>query len=218
MLFRKRGGTIRSFCLYVHFSSTVGVNMRSKSYLAVAAFAAMACSESPVAPEAAVLGGTTANASGYRPPPPLETIGEAAIEGQIFSVATTYFLNPAGNNGFISFGTQIDTRVTLSSPSARITYHFGTLSGQGTLTLTGATTTYRVDLATGLDGANLFGTCAFSCGSFDFTASKYIGGNYAGTAKGNVYLRNPAFRGGDEVCVSCVGDGIVIVPITKKGR
>lgn len=176
--------------------------MRSRSYLAIVALAALACSESPVGTEGFVAVGTTADevAGGYRPPPPIETVGEASVESESFQIYSTYFLNPPGNNGWISFSKNQPTNVVLSSPSARITFQSQTLSGKGTLTLIGATATYVIDLATGLDGANLFGTCGASCGSFGFTASRYTrnGTVFAGTAKGNVYLRNPAFRGGTD--------------------
>ncbi len=174
--------------------------MRSRSYLAIVAIAALACSESPVGTEGFVAVGTTADevAGGYRPPPPIETVGEASVESEYFQIYSTYFLNPPGNNGWISFSKNQPEGVVLSSPSARITFQNQTLSGKGTLTLIGATATYVVDLATGLDGANLFGTCGASCGSFGFTANKFVrGGVSAGLAKGTVYLRNPAYRGGE---------------------
>ncbi|MBA3657147.1 MAG: hypothetical protein H0W69_07335 [Gemmatimonadaceae bacterium] len=168
-------------------------------YLSLAAMVAMACSEAPTVPSDVLMAKRTADAAAFRPPPPIDFVGETSAEYSAFT--GTYFLNGPGTNGWISFSKQQPAGTSLSSPSARITFHDGTLSGKGTLTLTGSGGILVVDLSTGLSGANLFGSCTSTCGSLDLTGTQYRGGESFGTRTVKANLRNPAYGGGGDVFI-----------------
>ncbi len=171
--------------------------MKNMRFLSLAALVAMACSESPTVPSDVITAKRTADAAAFRPPPPLAFEGSSA---EYSSFTGTYFLNGPENNGWISFSKQQPAGTSLSSPSARISFHNGTLSGQGTLTLTGLSGIFVVNLKTGLSGANLFGECTSTCGSLDLTGTQYRGGqSYTTTVTAT--LRNPAYRGDGEVFI-----------------
>ncbi len=173
--------------------------MKNLSLLAAAGLVAIGCSENPSAPngESAVLSTqNVASLSAFRPPPPMETIGEVSSAFSAFNA--TYFLNGPENNGWISFGKTQPAGTTLSSPSARISFHKSTISGTGILTLRGTGGVLTVDLSTGLSGANFFGSCGASCGSFQMTGvNTNSDGKFTTTVTAN--LRNPAYRGGGDV-------------------
>ncbi|MBA3646596.1 MAG: hypothetical protein H0W63_10520 [Gemmatimonadaceae bacterium] len=135
------------------------------------------------------------NESSYRPPPPIDAYMDATVDATTYNVSVTYFMNPPGNNGWISFSKNQPAGVSISSPSARITITDGALSGRGSLTFGSGANTYLLNLATGL-GKGTFefsGTkgCSATCGGFTFTAT-----SSGRDVEGSVNLRNPAYRGG----------------------
>ncbi len=136
---------------------------------------------------------TSARNGSYRPPPPLDAYMDASMDAATFSVSVTYFMNPPGTHGWISFSKTQPEGVSVSSPSARITITDGALSGKGSLTFVSNGQTYLLDLATGLGKGTFSGTqgCSASCGTFDFTAT-----SSERSVRGSVNLRNPAYRGG----------------------
>ncbi len=169
------------------------VFMNNMRLLSLTALVAVACSEAPTSPSGVITAKSVANAAAFRPPPPLETIGESS---EYSSFNATYFLNGPENNGWISFSSQQPAGTSLSTPSARISFHNGTLSGKGVLTLTGAGGSIVIDLKTGVAGASLFGSCYSSCGSLSLTGTLYRGAVNTGLEKTiTANLRNPAFRG-----------------------
>jgi hypothetical protein len=177
--------------------------MKNFSLLSLVALVAIGCSEAPSGPgtDAAILSTQrTANASAFRPPPPALYDGVVSSEFGVYSGFTgSYFLNGPGSNGWISFDKQQPTGTSLSSPSARITFKDGELSGQGVLTLTGSTGNKLViDLKTGITGGLFSGSCGFSCGSVQLRGTETTP---AGKITTNVTatLRNPAYDGGEVV-------------------
>lgn len=138
--------------------------MRSRLMVPVLLVALSACADratSPLAPAAAALGFIP----GESPPPEYETT-TTFISG--FQAATTlqtqYFLNKPGNNGFITFRNNTSSTYT-TTPNARISYHNGVVSGQGVLTITGATGQSVFDFAN-VTAAFFKPNCVGGCGAF----------------------------------------------------
>jgi hypothetical protein len=157
--------------------------------LLAALIGGVACKDlsSPQASPAIAPPQSGSNALSFRPPPPLASEMDGTVASTSFQIGITYFMNGPENNGWISFNKTQLPGISLSSPSARITIHQGTLSGTGTLTIYGNV----VDLATGLGTGNFSTACSAGatevgtvttgdfgggdrqgCGSFTFTTTK----------------------------------------------
>ncbi len=173
--------------------------MKTRSFLWLAALVALGCSEAPSAPNAVVTH-SNANLLANFPPPPMAIL--ASVSSEYTSFSATYFLNPPGNNGWISFSQQQPAGTTITS-SARITYRNGITTGTGTVTLSkiggGAPLTINLKTAVVSVGSVWLHTCTSSCGSLDLL----IPGRENG--KVSVNLFNPAYGG------EVVGGGDVVI-------
>ncbi len=159
----------------------------------------LACSEGSTGPQSSASlapPGAAVNALSYQPPPPFATSVDGSASSTLFSVSVTYFMNPPGNNGWISFAKEQPANVTLSSPSARISIRDGVASGKGSITIVGTTETLVINLENGITGGTFRTSCAGSCGSFTFNATSYRSKDGNGTpVSGSAYIRGT--RGGD---------------------
>ena len=129
-----------------------------------------ACSDASVtAPQRSISSiGTSSHEFGDPPPPPVGEIGtSSSFYGA--SVQSTYFFNPAGNNGWISFSQQQAAGVTVTS-NARIEYHRGQVSGKGTISVDVPGGVVTINLANGLiDKRTIFNqSCSGGCASVGF--------------------------------------------------
>lgn len=145
--------------------------MKTRSFLWLAAVVALGCSEAPSAPNA-VVANSSANLLANFPPPPMAFYGSVSSEYTTFT--GTYFLNPVGNAGWISFDSQQPAGTTIT-PNARISYKNGSVSGTGTIVLssTSGGAPLTIDLKTGVIGGQWQSTCTSSCGSLVLQGSSY---------------------------------------------
>jgi hypothetical protein len=152
--------------------------MKKFSAVALAlVFGGVACNEIPTSPAGIAAPQTASNYSSFRPPPPLDGYVDVTSTAFEFSFYATYFMNGPENNGWISFSSTQPTGVSLSSPSARITIHNGTISGAGTLSFQSAGETFVIDLSSGLSKGNFSTAC--SGGVIDVTLDTRGGGSCA---------------------------------------
>lgn len=153
--------------------------MKKISLLSLAAIVAMGCSEAATGPsssDAVLVTNTNANLLANFPPPPMAFSGEL-VSGEYTGFNGTYFLNPTGNTGWISFSQQQPAGTTVT-PNARISYKNGSVTGTGILVLSSTTggAPLTINLKTGVDPIGKWSsTCGSSCGSLSLTGTTYRG-------------------------------------------
>lgn len=144
---------------------------RSVPALAVATVVLITACADATSPHAAVrTPGSPSAQFGNPPPPPEDTGAVASTQQGTFALQTTYFLNPAGTNGWVHFpnGQQADGVVI--SPDAAIRYHQGTVSGKGTITAPLDGGIIVVDLSN-VNSGRFNGSCDGACAEIPFTGT-----------------------------------------------
>jgi hypothetical protein len=170
--------------------------MKKITLISLAAAFAMGCSDASTGPsfsDATLAAPSSANFLANFPPPPMAFSGDVSSEYTSFS--GTYFLNPTGLTGWISFSQQQPTGTTVTA-NARITYKNGSVTGTGTLVLssTNGGAPLTIDLKTAVVGGQWSSTCNASCGSLVLQGTT-LRETVKVTETVTVNLRNPAYNG-----------------------
>jgi hypothetical protein len=107
---------------------------------------------------------------GNPPPPPADTGSYASTQQGAFFMYSTYFMNPAGTNGWIHFPNGQQSNGVIISPDAAIQFHQGQVSGKGTITAPVGGGIILIDLST-VNTGKFYGSCDGGCAEIPFTGT-----------------------------------------------